>query len=225
MSASRVTGCPDTWTPFSGSVRWPTPRTELLARSVGDRDAISKASFEVLVARHGPMVQEFAADCYAARRTATTSSRRPSWSWLASRVRSAAASRSEAGCTALPGTPCSGSGRGPSEPARASGWDREAGHAADQRGGDQPGRPARAARRGVDRLPLTFRAPVVLCYLAGLTQDEAAARLRCPVGTVRSRLARARARLSSRLIQRGLTPAAVELASLAARRRRRSRRP
>ena len=37
-----------------------------------------------------------------------------------------------------------------------------------------------------------FRLPVVLCYFEGLTLDEAARRLRCPAGTLRSRLARAR---------------------------------
>jgi RNA polymerase sigma factor (sigma-70 family) len=43
----------------------------------------------------------------------------------------------------------------------------------------------------IDRLPRPFRLPVVLCYLEGLTLDEAARRLRCQAGTVRSRLARA----------------------------------
>src|SRR5262249_32981962 len=43
----------------------------------------------------------------------------------------------------------------------------------------------------VMRLPSTLQAPVVLCYLEGMSHDEAARRLRWPVGTVRSRMARA----------------------------------
>ena len=42
------------------------------------------------------------------------------------------------------------------------------------------------------RLPGSLRSPVVLCYLEGLTHDEAAEELHWPVGTVRSRMARAR---------------------------------
>jgi len=59
----------------------------------------------------------------------------------------------------------------------------------------------------IGRLPAKYRGPIVLCYLNGLTHEEAAARLRCPVGTVRSRLARARDRLRARLGRRGLAPA------------------
>ena len=59
------------------------------------------------------------------------------------------------------------------------------------------------------RLSEKYRAPVVLCHLEGLTHEEAAERLRWPVGTVRSRLARARDRLRSRLVRRGLAPSAV----------------
>ncbi len=44
----------------------------------------------------------------------------------------------------------------------------------------------------------------MLCYVQGLTHDQAAARLGCPVGTVRSRLARGRDRLRDRLSHRGL---------------------
>jgi len=55
------------------------------------------------------------------------------------------------------------------------------------------------------RLPELLRAPMVLCYLEGLTHEEAAVRLRWPVGTVRSRLARARDKLRRRLSRRGLT--------------------
>ncbi|MFI5454711.1 MAG: RNA polymerase sigma factor [Isosphaerales bacterium] len=54
------------------------------------------------------------------------------------------------------------------------------------------------------RLPASLRSPVVLCYLEGLTHDEAARCLRCPVGTVRSRLARARDLLRKRLARQGL---------------------
>ena len=56
----------------------------------------------------------------------------------------------------------------------------------------------------VRRLPEKFRDPIVLCYLDGLTHDEAATRLRCPVGTVRSRLSTGRARLRERLARRGV---------------------
>ena len=49
--------------------------------------------------------------------------------------------------------------------------------------------------------------PLVLCDLEGLTHEEAARRLGVPVGTIKSRLSRARGRLRSRLTRRGLTPA------------------
>lgn len=57
----------------------------------------------------------------------------------------------------------------------------------------------------VRRLPEKFRDPIVLCYLDGLTHDEAATRLHCPVGTVRSRLSTGRSRLRERLTRRGVT--------------------
>ena len=46
--------------------------------------------------------------------------------------------------------------------------------------------------------------PIVLCDLQGRTYEEAAQHLRCPVGTVRSRLARGRERLRHGLTRRGL---------------------
>ncbi len=61
------------------------------------------------------------------------------------------------------------------------------------------------------RLPEHYRRAVVLCYLEGLTNEEAARRLDCPKGTVLSRLARARERLRERLARRGLEPAGVAL--------------
>ena len=61
----------------------------------------------------------------------------------------------------------------------------------------------------IDRLPGPQRAPVVLCLLEGLTPEQAAQRLGWPAGTVRSRLARAKVRLKSRLERRGLHPTAM----------------
>ena len=58
----------------------------------------------------------------------------------------------------------------------------------------------------VDRLPESQRSPVVLCLLEGLTPEQAAQRLGWPAGTVRSRLARAKVRLKSRLDSPGPPP-------------------
>jgi RNA polymerase sigma factor (sigma-70 family) len=56
----------------------------------------------------------------------------------------------------------------------------------------------------IDRLPDRFRMPVVLCDVEGRSYVEAARHLHCPVGTVKSRLARGRERLRGRLGRHGL---------------------
>ena len=63
----------------------------------------------------------------------------------------------------------------------------------------------------VERLPDKYRAPLVLCYFHGKTNEEAARRLGCPKGTVLSRLARARDKLRRRLVKRGVTLSAAGL--------------
>jgi RNA polymerase sigma factor (sigma-70 family) len=61
------------------------------------------------------------------------------------------------------------------------------------------------------RLPERFWLPIALCHLEGLTYEQAAQRLGCPVRTVQSRLARARERLRDRLARRGVAPAIAAL--------------
>lgn len=60
-----------------------------------------------------------------------------------------------------------------------------------------------ALHEEIERLPERLRAPLVLCYLEGLTHEQAAEHLACPVGTVRSRLSRGRERLRRGLTRRG----------------------
>ncbi len=72
---------------------------------------------------------------------------------------------------------------------------------------------AEALHREIDRLPRSFRLAVVLCYFEGLTLDETARRLRWPVGTVRSRLARARDKLRLAPSRRGIVLSTSALAA------------
>jgi len=60
----------------------------------------------------------------------------------------------------------------------------------------------------IDRLPLLYRAPILLCCVEGLTREEAAGRLGWRMGTLQSRLARGRERLKGQLIKRGVAPSA-----------------
>ncbi len=67
----------------------------------------------------------------------------------------------------------------------------------------------------IHALPAKYREPIVLCYFEGLTNAQAADRIGCPLGTVATRLARARDLLRTRLARRGfVVPAAMLLAML-----------
>lgn len=66
----------------------------------------------------------------------------------------------------------------------------------------------------IDRLPEKYRTPVVLCYLEGKTNEEAALLLGCPAGTIVTWLARTREQLRVRLARRGVTVGASALIAL-----------
>jgi len=58
-------------------------------------------------------------------------------------------------------------------------------------------------RAEVDRLPAKYRLPVLHTYVEGKSNQQVARLLRCPVGTVKGRLSRARDLLRARMSRRG----------------------
>src|SRR5262249_58950521 len=68
----------------------------------------------------------------------------------------------------------------------------------------------------LDRLPETYRSALVLCYLEGMSRDEAAHQLGWTLNEVRGRLERGRSRLRVRLQKRGITLSAGLLGAVAA---------
>jgi RNA polymerase sigma factor (sigma-70 family) len=73
---------------------------------------------------------------------------------------------------------------------------------------------ARAIHEEIARLAERERAPVVLCDLEGCTHEQAARHLGWPIGSVKSRLSRARERLRHRLLRRGLAPTTARYAAV-----------
>lgn len=58
---------------------------------------------------------------------------------------------------------------------------------------------AEAVNRAIERLPEELRTAIVLRELEGLSYDEIAASMNCPIGTVRSRIFRAREAVAAEL--------------------------
>lgn len=66
----------------------------------------------------------------------------------------------------------------------------------------------------VQGLPVKYREPLVLCYLEGKTNEEAAHQLGCPTGTIKTRLTKARELLRRRLTRRGLALSATAMGTV-----------
>jgi RND family efflux transporter MFP subunit len=189
---------------FQGGIAGDSSDSELLERFIKCGDAVGEAAFAALVERHGPMVLRVCLkalnDRHAAEdavqvtflvlaRQAGTIRERPSLSsWLFGVALRAAA-------------------RMRMEDARRRRYEA--------RSAAQSGDLIRAQEAPTDfdcyselhgeiaRLPEKYRVPILLCYFEGLSHEQAAGRLRWPVGTVKIRLSRARERLRTRLERRG----------------------
>jgi RNA polymerase sigma factor (sigma-70 family) len=66
----------------------------------------------------------------------------------------------------------------------------------------------------LNSLPEKYRAPLVLCYLEGKTNEQAAQELGCPKSSIGWRLGRARELLRQRLAKRGISISAGALAAI-----------
>ena len=176
---------------------------QLLEHFLGDDGNAAEAAFETLVRRHGPLVLERcrsilrdshdADDAFQAtflvlaRRADTIRDRDRLDPWLG-RVSRRIALRSR---------------------------DRLARGRSRERRGIEPiadlavaeaRETASIVRDEVDRLPESDRLPLILTYWQGKSYVEVTAMLGWPIGTVRSRLSRARERLRGRLSRLGLAP-------------------
>jgi hypothetical protein len=70
-----------------------------------------------------------------------------------------------------------------------------------------------ALHEELTRLPERYRGALVLCYLEGKTQDQAAAQLGLAKSTLKVRLERGKELLRARLVRRGLGPVALLVAA------------
>lgn len=193
---------------------------QLLERFMTGPRGAAEAAFAALIQRHGSMVLQTcrgvlsdphdADDAFQATFLVLVKKARGLWvqdslgPWLhqvafrtASSARAATVRRQgherRAAASVITAAPSSGEGSG-----TQGEWER------------------RVLHEEIARLPERYRIPMVLCGLEGLTQEQVAQRLRWPIGTVKSRLARGREKLRVRLTRRGLAPVATLAASVAA---------
>jgi RNA polymerase sigma factor (sigma-70 family) len=186
---------------------------DLLGRYVGGRD---EAAFELLVWRHERMVR---AVCRRVLRREHDVEDASQATFLALACKAASVGRRQALGGWLHTVAYRIALRARAEAARRGRHEQKAG---EMGGPSMEGEPGQEAGRlelhsvldeEISRLPAKYRAPVVLCYLEGKTNEEAAAELGCATGTVVTWLARARGRLRSRLARRGLGVTAGALAA------------
>jgi RNA polymerase sigma factor (sigma-70 family) len=186
---------------------------QLLGRFADDPGGpAAEIAFAALVERHGAMVMRVCRQVLGDEHEALDSSQ-ATFLVLARRARSIA--RRESVASWLHGVAVRIASRARASAMRRRARERRGGEMAAGRGyemgageGADPvieGERQAAVHEELGRLPESFRAPLVLCYLEGLTQEQAAARLRWPLGTLQSRLARGRAKLKVRLSRRGVT--------------------
>jgi RNA polymerase sigma factor (sigma-70 family) len=184
-----------------------TTDARLLAQFLARRDAGAEYAFEVLVQRHGPMVLDVCRGVLRDEHSAEDAFQ-ATFLVLARKAASLWVKDSLGGW--LHGVAHRVAAKAKSDANRRRRHER---HAAERSRTATIEEPVHADHRSearivlneeIARLPEKYRAPTILCYLEAMSYEAAAGRLGLTVATVRGRLARARARLRSRLTRRGI---------------------
>jgi RNA polymerase sigma factor (sigma-70 family) len=186
------------------------PDEQLIDRFLTHEGADAEAAFRAMVVRHGPMVlgvcrhvlnqHQDAEDAFQAtflvlaRKAGSIHDRRVLGRWLYE-VAYRIAVRAKTNAVRRRTQERQGAEMSVTAPESEAGWNEL-----------KP-----VLHEEVNRLPEKYRTPVVLCYLEGRTNEEVAAMLDWPVGTVKGRLSRARDLLRTRLTRRGLALSAAFL--------------
>jgi RNA polymerase sigma factor (sigma-70 family) len=187
------------------------PDAQLLDWFVSARDDSAEAAFEELMIRHGPMVfgicNRVLQDVHDAQ-----DAFQAVFLVLANRARSIR--RRDSVASWLFGVAQRVAARARSRAARRRAIDQKvAERATDCYVSPEHDSDRETVHEELDRLPERLKAPVVLCYLEGLSYDAAAHQLDLSEGALRGRLSQARKRLRSRLAQRGVRVPAGLLAA------------
>ena len=183
---------------------------QLLERFTGRRDVAAESAFAALVDRHGAAVLNVCLGVLRDRHDAEDAFQA---TFLVLARRAGSIRKPDSVASWLYGVALRVASDARTAAARRRAAERKASRAskASVAPADDAGSPdvAPVVREEVARLPDRYRVPVLLCGLDGLSPEQAAVRLGWPVGTVKSRLARGKARLHDRLARRGL-PIAFE---------------
>jgi RNA polymerase sigma factor (sigma-70 family) len=180
---------------------------DLLARFIAGPEPASEAAFAALVDRHGPMVFQV---CRRVLGDASDADDAAQATFLVLARRARAIRRSESVASWLFGVALRVAHRARDAAARRRAHERRRAEMAtwvtsEDSGGSEAD--WTALYEELDRLPESLRGPLVLCYLEGMTHEQAAGRLRVAERTLRRHLERGRERLRARLTRRGLAPA------------------
>ncbi len=185
----------------------------LLERFLERRDEVAEAAFAALVDRHGAMILRV---CRQILHDETDAEDAAQATFLVLARRAGSIGRRESVGSWLHGVAIRVAAKARTAAARRRAHEQRGGA---MRASDHPVDPELRAiddhddwvklHNELGGLPRSFREPLVLCYFDGLTQEQAAAQLNCPLGTIQSRLARGRAKLKARLEKRGVSLGAV----------------